>query len=69
VKFAFRKEKQILDTNANINISSTNFIEITWQIFLTINKPISSTKNSIVYVFLERIFGSKKIDNCTTKWM
>jgi hypothetical protein len=26
----FKKEKKVLDTNANIRISSTNFLQITW---------------------------------------
>jgi hypothetical protein len=51
VKIALRKEKQIRDTNANISISSTNFIKITWADFFNNQQAHIFNKEFILYIF------------------
>jgi hypothetical protein len=60
----FIEERQILDTNANIIISFTCFHKLHGQMIFN-NQQAHIFKNVFLLhlIFLERIFGSKKIGN------
>jgi hypothetical protein len=50
VKIDFWKEREVLDTNANICASSTNFLQIAWvDDFKQSTSPYFQKKNSHAY--------------------
>ncbi len=55
---------------ANIGVSSIDFPQTAWTTnFLKINKPISWRNKILLHmIFLERIFGNKKINNWLWDW-
>ncbi len=59
-----------MDKNANIGFSSTNFPQMHVQMIFNYQQAHILKKQFMLHmIFLERIFGSKKIDNCITRWI
>ncbi len=68
MKIGLQKEREVLDINANICASFTNFLQIAWvNDFKQSTSPYLQKKILMHMILLERIFGNEKIDNCNVR--